>query len=51
VRQYVATLRPVRAPDPLVRFETAAGDQMQHPALVKASVPASGQELRERFHD
>lgn len=29
VRQYVATLRPVRAPDPLVRFETAAGDQMQ----------------------
>ena len=29
VRQYVATLRPVRAPDLLVRFETAAGDQMQ----------------------
>lgn len=29
VRQYVATLRPVCAPDPLVRFETAAGDQMQ----------------------
>jgi transposase len=29
VRTFVATLRPVRAPDPLVRFETAAGDQMQ----------------------
>ena len=29
VRNYVATLRPVRSPDPLVRFETAAGDQMQ----------------------
>jgi transposase len=29
VRNFVATLRPVRAPDPLVRFETAAGDQMQ----------------------
>ena len=29
VRQYVATLRPIRAPDPLVRFETVAGDQMQ----------------------
>ena len=29
VRQHVAKLRPVRAPDPLVRFETAAGDQMQ----------------------
>jgi transposase len=29
VRNFVATLRPVRSPDPLVRFETAAGDQMQ----------------------
>jgi len=29
VRKFVATLRPVPAPDPLVRFETAAGDQMQ----------------------
>lgn len=29
VRAFVATLRPVRSPDPLVRFETAAGDQMQ----------------------
>jgi transposase len=29
VRMFVATLRPLRAPDPLVRFETAAGDQMQ----------------------
>jgi transposase len=29
VRNFVATLRPVRLPDPLVRFETAAGDQMQ----------------------
>jgi transposase len=29
VRNFVATLRPVREPDPLVRFETAAGDQMQ----------------------
>lgn len=29
VRNFVATLRPVRVPDPLVRFETAAGDQMQ----------------------
>ncbi|MGF6292537.1 IS21 family transposase [Paraburkholderia youngii] len=29
VRKFVVTLRPVPAPDPLVRFETAAGDQMQ----------------------
>jgi transposase len=29
VRNFVATLRPVRLPDPLVRFETAAGNQMQ----------------------
>jgi transposase len=29
VRKFVATLRPVQAADPLVRFETAAGDQMQ----------------------
>lgn len=29
VRNFVATLRPMRLPDPLVRFETAAGDQMQ----------------------
>lgn len=29
VRSFVATLRPVRTPDPLVRFETIAGDQMQ----------------------
>ncbi|MDR6496814.1 transposase [Paraburkholderia terricola] len=29
VRKFVATLRPVPAPDPLVRFATAAGDQMQ----------------------
>jgi transposase len=29
VRHFVATLRPVRAPDPLVRFETGPGDQMQ----------------------
>jgi transposase len=29
VRNFVATLRPVRAPDPLVRFETGPGDQMQ----------------------
>lgn len=29
VRQFVATLKPVSAPDPLVRFETAPGDQMQ----------------------
>jgi len=29
VRNFVATLMPVPAPDPLVRFETAAGDQMQ----------------------
>jgi transposase len=29
VRNFVATLWPVRAPDPVVRFETAAGDQMQ----------------------
>lgn len=29
VRAFVATLRPVSAPDPLVRFETAPGDQMQ----------------------
>lgn len=29
VRNFVATLRPVRSPDPLVRFETGPGDQMQ----------------------
>ncbi|MDP9651960.1 transposase [Paraburkholderia caledonica] len=29
MRKFVATLRPVPTPDPLVRFETAAGDQMQ----------------------
>ena len=29
VRAYVATLRPAKAPDPLVRFETGPGDQMQ----------------------
>ena len=29
VRLFVAALRPVRAPDPLVRFETGPGDQMQ----------------------
>ncbi|MDQ7980139.1 helix-turn-helix domain-containing protein, partial [Paraburkholderia sp. SARCC-3016] len=29
VRKFVATLRPAQAPDPLIRFETAAGDQMQ----------------------
>ena len=29
VRQFVATLKPQPAPDPLVRFETAPGDQMQ----------------------
>lgn len=29
VRTYVATLRPVKTPDPLVRFETGPGDQMQ----------------------
>jgi transposase len=29
VRNFVATLRPVRLPDSLVRFETAAGDQTQ----------------------
>ena len=28
-RAFIATLRPPRVPDPLVRFETAAGDQMQ----------------------
>lgn len=29
VRNFVASLRPMPAPDPLVRFETAPGDQMQ----------------------
>jgi hypothetical protein len=29
VRQFVATLKPRPASDPLVRFETAPGDQMQ----------------------
>ncbi len=29
VRQFVATLKPAPVPDPLVRFETAPGDQMQ----------------------
>jgi transposase len=29
VRNFVATLRPAQAPDPVVRFETAPGDQMQ----------------------
>jgi transposase len=29
VRKFVATLRPTQTADPLVRFETAAGDQMQ----------------------
>jgi transposase len=29
VRNFAATVRPVRAPDPLDRFETAAGDKMQ----------------------
>ena len=29
VRKFVASLRPTQAADPLVRFETAAGDQMQ----------------------
>ena len=29
VRQFVATLKPRPVPDPLVRFETAPGDQMQ----------------------
>jgi transposase len=29
VRNFVATLRPAPAPDPVVRFETAPGDQMQ----------------------
>lgn len=29
VRSYVATLRPTKTPDPLVRFETGPGDQMQ----------------------
>ena len=29
VRKFVATLRPTQVADPLVRFETAAGDQMQ----------------------
>lgn len=29
VREYVARLRPRPAPEPLVRFETAPGDQMQ----------------------
>ena len=29
VRSFVATLRPAPAPDPVVRFETAPGEQMQ----------------------
>jgi|ERR1700761_1098327 len=29
VRDYVATLKPVSAPDPVVRFETAPGEQLQ----------------------
>lgn len=29
VRNFMATLRPVQRPDPVVRFETAPGDQMQ----------------------